>query len=405
MGGDDRYAQLVKALLGDHRERSITGEYRRSHFEDYLDRCAKFGIDYPRIWNRISTLFDGRIPAIQEYACHDEPLKELLYALFASEVPEQLGAAGVQKLLADLVRDAWAMWGFHAHGRSTFLMRRDLTRMLLETDLSVDWAALQLPFKFFYLRFEDAPIEIVNEDGTHYPLDGCYVTEMERRAAETSVAEILGGKLAADMKWLPGPWLHFLFVSKPSPEIVGGANTQFLYCVRGQPTDALDEAYLRREYDSVIVRNGRVASFTEIAQLMKLAINSILYINSIGDAVDRVSNAERRARLAQVTERTVPRRERDRIQNEERSGTMLDYFDVGRNVVLSNYAHDPGEWRMGGGVRQFRYRHVVRGYWRRQHHGPKNSLVKTVWVAPCWRGQNAVQALARIYDVRGKESV
>lgn len=395
------YQQLMACLLGAHENKNSTGEYIRSHWEDYADRTRKFGIDYPAVWNQALTALGGRIPAIQEYACYDEPLKAMLSEMLTPNFVHRMGMPAIERLIADLVRDSWAMWGFYAYGRSTFLMRRDLTRMLLETDLSVEWDAFRLPFPFFYLRFEDVPVEITNEDGTHYQLDGCYLTEMPERVMRADTADILDGRLKPSVERLPGPWVHFMFVSKPSQEVIGGANTMFLYCKRGQPNEPLNEAFLQREFDEIHAEEWkpvRRVALGDLHQLVKLAVNSVLYINSIQADVEHVSNQARRDLLQSVEEKKVPRRERDRITNRERVGTLLDYHDVGRRIVLPQPHGDPGEW-VGTKVRQLRYRHIVRGFWRRQHHGPKHSLVKTIWVLPHWRGADVGKLVARTYDV------
>lgn len=42
--------------------------------------------------------------------------------------------------------------------------------------------------------------------------------------------------------------------------------------------------------------------------------------------------------------------------------------------------------QQGGGTHASPVRHLVRGFFRQQHYGPKNSLTKTIWIMPFWRG-------------------
>jgi hypothetical protein len=43
---------------------------------------------------------------------------------------------------------------------------------------------------------------------------------------------------------------------------------------------------------------------------------------------------------------------------------------------------------------------VVRGHFKRQHHGPKNALVKTIWRQPYWRGPEESPVLVRSHVVK-----
>lgn len=78
------------------------------------------------------------------------------------------------------------------------------------------------------------------------------------------------------------------------------------------------------------------------------------------------------------------------------------WFDVGRETVIDKtlyraaaVRHPEGEpaWRLAR-------RHVVRGHWRNQAHGPQHTLRRRQWIEPFVRGPELGQQLDRIYTVK-----
>jgi len=76
-------------------------------------------------------------------------------------------------------------------------------------------------------------------------------------------------------------------------------------------------------------------------------------------------------------------------------------WTVGRSVKVSREVHEAADAVAAGRVASCpSVRHIVRGHFREQAHGPRWSLRKRMYIKPFWRCQEGAEGQSRVYKVQ-----
>lgn len=125
--------------------------------------------------------------------------------------------------------------------------------------------------------------------------------------------------------------------------------------------------------------------------LPRLALGMMLYLASEHPHLEPVEPVKRQKfaeiRSPRQREAVLARQERELSKH-----SRLGYIRVGRrDGEASQMAREAAE---AGSGRKLTYRHYVPGFWRRQHYGKGNQLVKMVLVQGFWRGPDHAESMA-----------
>ena len=307
---------------------------------------------------------------------------------------------------------------FWLSGKRVFNVSTNLTHQLLNTDLKFQKRYLKVPFRCFLLRFEEAPIELECPDGSRARLDGCYVTHMmdsansESRMTQEQREKVFKG-LIAEEEPDPGLFesreiLKFMFYSDlikgPDGRPRGNAAANwFELDVLADDFVVTDAFFEKREKQ--IIDDPR----NDHSLLTRLALNTILYITSIG--ADLAPTTSRGKRLLERASKQTNNNQRQRFLEEAKGHTMIDFIDVGRRAKKP--AGQPSEERTGK-TWSLSYKLLVRGHWRGYWKLKENlteeerpfviaeegrEVLFRKFVEPFERGRDLAEALPKEYRV------
>lgn len=256
-----------------------------------------------------------------------------------------------------------AMWRFH--GRRTFYLDPGTAALLLETPLperGEEWAAavLRLPHQAFAIALPE----------------GRYFLEFPGDQRPQPVDTLVVAADSLDEDW-PGPReLSLLVASRGHRTTTQVDDDNALFT--GVALDATPLGALR-------LRDP--GTHTSVAEdLLRLALGTCLYLNSEHPRVEPVPPPAA-PKLAGVTNSAKRRRREQQAARESR----LPLVWIGRGewdptMPLPAPDQTGRSWRLT-------LRHIVRGHYKRQVHGPGGEGRKVIWVKPYVRGADFAEAV------------
>lgn len=263
-------------------------------------------------------------------------------------------------------------YGAHLHfwryGSQTFRLAHDLAVGLLATEFRCPREAFRLPFQSFLLAlpldFTDAP-RVSNDDGTSLPLGWIYVLRTVDRQGDED-----------------GLVVHA--VSRRGPD--GRSNWKWFTVDISRLDSGADERALIKNVETIRDAVEEVAA-------LRLALNTVLYVNSMGaDVRCAASGHDRKApMLSPALSETSPRSPSARHTYEVGHSVHLPRLEAGANPSSG----DRSGWR-------YRHRFWVRGHWRLARVGPGRADQRLTWVRPHLKGPELAQLLKRPYDVESR---
>ena len=131
-------------------------------------------------------------------------------------------------------------------------------------------------------------------------------------------------------------------------------------------------------------------------RLWRAAANAALYLTSREPDVSEKIVPPKITRFA-----TLPKRQRQALEDQVRSRSRISYFSVGSSILRSEipaHATSSPEER-----RQFSHRFRVVGHYRYQAHGPGRADRTRIWIKPHWKGPDAAEVLTRNVVVRSDD--
>jgi len=253
-----------------------------------------------------------------------------------------------------------------ASGERVFCVTEGLTQALMATDFKVQAGDVRLPFLSVFMRWAGTGLAVYcDEDDTHLPLDGAYIT----RVGSDSAIRIMAVS-------------HYEVTSR-----YGKGGNYFYVDVPMMPDDKeITHASLTADTRRIQSNQG----MDTLESVWRLVVNSLLYVSS-PDARQRLTPSARELLDNKVERMGVKKRQRA-----EREGkrSEREYILVGRGVEVRD--------EKGAGM-SLTTRHMVRGHWRNQPWGPHRSLRRMKWIEPHWRGPDTAAAVHRKYMVTEEE--
>jgi hypothetical protein len=287
---------------------------------------------------------------------------------------------------------AWAR-----HGYNVFELGADFTAAMLLTDArELDIESVRLPFRGILMLIPDGFAR--GAEGTSYTK--VHVTEITKAdAAQLHAAEKITEIIADQSKAEKREILDYL-QKKVEATIYTGIQGLLDKAPRRLLTEKRDEPKILHLYatdgvhvlDTVIERDNltwdafdalpdevedetdRQAQHT----LRRIVFGALAYSSAVSNATDRVDATEPKKRPTPSDPRPA-------------RWTIGRTITIDRELVRSVRA----------GAREIAFRlksrHIVRGHYRNQAHGPERSLRTVKWIMPFWRGPEDGAALVHTY--------
>lgn len=275
---------------------------------------------------------------------------------------------------------AWARQGYNV-----FDLSPDFTAAILLTDArELEISDVRLPFSGMLFMISDGFAK--GAEGTSYTK--IHVTEMAatHRAVFDSgqqVASALGDLSPSQIsEVLRGAEKE---ASSAPPSLLGRDESKTMIHIHASDGARVLETWIDREGLTWNAFDDLPDTVTEDADkqarhaLRQIVFGTLAYVNAVEGSVE-------------------PRFAEPKKRNTE-SKTRAKHWAVGRTIKI-----DPklvNAVRMGSREVAFRlkHRHIVRGHYRNQAHGPARSLRTKKWIAPHWRGPEEGAALIHTYKL------
>jgi hypothetical protein len=290
-------------------------------------------------------------------------------------------------------------------GQRTYVIGPRAQELLSRTTLSnIPRAAIKPPLDAFYVAFPQCCWRLWGGPRTqwHY-IGGAYVrcaTGAERHATCRRTSEIMG--LPASQKYLASlsedsdrlSDIAIVVWGKENAYSAGPEDTVFSHF-----NIRLDGVYMpgNSGIEGMVQRLGVETkpeldcAFTDLStqpkvhygslsKVVRVVVNSVLYLTSDKAEVRTVSRLGNKARRA--SKKT--RRRRDRLC------TNTTYYIVGESLERREFSKEEGGLsKVAADSRKSTVRHWVQGHWHGYYHGPRDSAdreLRTKWVMPFQRG-------------------
>lgn len=344
---------------------------RLTHFEEHALAYGAIGVDLRGYYAALSGKFAGR----ESITLHE----------VAANMPEFVFRGGTSsQLLTWTAHEMHAIANWVHHGGIVYRVAPELTKMLLASEIRIPFDMFRLPFGSFYVEFSGLDILIHNEDGTSDPYLGSYVWNG-----------------IPEPEWAPEgeagkPVLYMFHVSRHRDGKGTFLRTPEGYVRVPETSNVIRSWYpyedLKREGFSIEVfdrlmrratdagRTGVEERFVEEwAQIERLIAAGIVYL-TMPDVVQEERSPGGEVAKVLRSARTVrnPSKQRKLLKRLGRMSTQ-------RYLYLP-YVKPEGESLPPSGKWKLTKRVPVTGHFKAQPHGPANSLRKTVWIRPYWKG-------------------
>ena len=302
---------------------------------------------------------------------------ENVYSYAAHNVPTPT-SPGVDKayvVQSEIQTQLTVIWQTLCHrwaGQRVYEVSPGLSQRLAATELrGLQTDDLHLPYPSIYLQVPpEAKLRIWNRETDWHDVEGMYLTE----GVDTHTTPE-----APTRRW------YILIVGTGKKDISDIDDALFYFQVplpQGQPvTQVLDEA---EEKANVVFKKTDMQAYeSEWRKLFNWAMNAMVYATS---AEVRTQHTTRNKQAKQLFDRIqkLPKGsdKRRRLNEELRTLTPMHRIILGPDIKPWT-EEETGQTTSG---RKLTLRILVQGHYRNQVHGPQNSLRKTIWIQPFWRG-------------------
>jgi hypothetical protein len=366
---------------------TVPGLHKNSADADYSEADADLA-RYGRVAQQVPTIapyVEELLRASKERDATRSDLHEAESKLeeFVSKAP----TPGHNKYVADDIHHAdigrWClMWA--RQGYNVFDLSPDFTAAILLTDArELDISDIRLPFSGMLLMISDGFAK--GADGTSY--NKIHVTEVPR--LHRTMLEV-GEKMSDVLKDLPPAKVSEVLsnVSKTPPtnkSLVGDDPSDTVIHIYATDGTRVLETWIERKGltwdafddlpDTVVDDADKQARHA----LRQIVFGSIAYTNAVDGSLEERFHAPRKPSST--------------------SKQRAKHWTLGRTIMI-----DPQlvrAVRLGSREVSFRlkHRHIVRGHYRKQAHGPARSLRTRIWIVPFWRGPEEGAALVHTYKL------
>ena len=291
---------------------------------------------------------------------------------------------------------------FSANGRQIFDIPTKLSEMFRRTDVDdITAESIKVPYPGIYLHFGPQP-DLAFEPG--WTPEGAYVYDMQGSldvdrvlqfcvvSAPTGLEEYRQFDINIEPVYTQaiGPKQMKMTLGEAVEVVLAEKLNELRKQISEEPMAKLDDEtmQLAAEHGLQLVSGQATRAGQELhdmapqhqsyLQMLKLIVNSLAYLTAYPKDIETNWPANTPAHLLKELTKTDNRNERQRIQAKLALQGFTPVHICGRRLAaeLERQAaattgpdrHPAAHWR--------------RGHWRRQPHGPQNSLRKLVWLLP-----------------------
>lgn len=294
---------------------------------------------------------------------------------------EKLGVGNLD--VADAMRrDAsilhhWQHYRWVRQGRAIYDISPALADAFLATELNVLPADINLPTPTCYIAIPPSlGLKIWHAQTGHHVLDGFYVSVDKYRLYCCAVGFAHGNNPSFD-------------------------NALSTFAIHLDDERTIDQ-WISEERQNEISAKIMGPNADEIPRWMSLVINSMLYVEYVRtDLFHDVDYGVPSPVLAHANTKIPGKKGRNKYLQKYRSDCRYIYLGR-RTATISGTPTGTSSSSTGAG-NKLTHRVMVRGHWRNQPHGPKNSLRRLTWIQPHWKGDESLavkpQEITTIYKV------
>lgn len=139
--------------------------------------------------------------------------------------------------------------------------------------------------------------------------------------------------------------------------------------------------------------------YTDGLLFFRIVLNAVLYLTS--EQAEMTALTSQRAELEARAAATLSAPKRKKILREARKYSSLDCMEVGASIgaIVITHGVDTGNENNGSGGKPS-VRFMVRGHWRNQAYGMKNTERKLIWIRPFYKGPDVATHINKPYVVK-----
>lgn len=312
--------------------------------------------------------------------------------------------------IASLTRDqiSTGKWQFFLFGNflkgrgRRFQLSPTLSSVLMYTDVKIPAEELRLPCAFMAVKLPPGLLNMV-EHGRN-PVD-CQYLLITRQTLRTEEAKLRVQTTQGDL--FPegaSEYLAVLAISEPRGDDKFGDLTlvDTVALREGKTVDEEIQNYVERrkihrlgDHLQVKLPEGKVKYGNPVANIFALAANIILYSTNRG--ADIVAhNQPTLDRLQRQLKRHPKGKKRGRVLQKLQEARSQSIHIIGggfkpKDGRVAEFHKSPHTLSV---------RHLVRGHWKMQAHGPGRKERKHIFVEPYWRGPELAEVVNRDYTLR-----
>ena len=342
-------------------------------------------------YRRIAREVPAAAPHVEELLRHVKKIDDARAQLHEVEctLEQHLARAplaGHQKYEADDVRHAdvgrWCLpWA--RQGCNVFDLSPDFTAAMLLTDArEIDISDVRLPFSAMLFMISDGFAK--GAEGTSYTK--IHITEMARHdRTMLEVRDTITSTLKEALEALPPAQFSNVSMGLLSPPAEDPADTM-IHIYASDTVRVLDTWIDRKglTWDAFDTLPDDVTEDADKAArhaLRQIVFGAIAYMNAVAGSMEpRFQEPKKPANPAKA---------------------RAKHWTIGRTIKIDPKLVEAT--RLGSREITFRlkHRHIVRGHYRNQAHGPARSLRTQKWIAPHWKGPEEGAALVHTYKLDG----
>jgi hypothetical protein len=277
-----------------------------------------------------------------------------------------------------LIRTISITYPFYINNKKIFKFEKELTEMLLKTDLeNVDAGLVKTPFNCFYISVPESTLFYPDTDSDELCIvEGIYVN--------------LGYGIKNNKIDYNQRLLAISLINKSSPNSPQGYFEVMKYL--GFPYNKNGNIFTQLiEY----LKEDPAADDKDLEKIFSFVINAILYLNSDKALIEEV--------IPNYIE-TIKLKSPKKIKRAKKKNlgiSKLKHHYVGRDIVLDHkFKRQIETEKENKPSKKFSSQWIVRGHWRNQPYGERMLKRKLIWIEPFIKGNPVHEIVHKNYKVK-----
>lgn len=284
--------------------------------------------------------------------------------------------------------EVYAPYLFHRSGKKVFRLSKNLTHMLMDTDLKkIDSFFIELPYQCIYLAIPKE-IKLISPFGL--PINGIYLALIK---GEDVNYNNLAKKYhhyndKKNVKSFIIVAVSDVLLPKDDPR-----ESMYYWHLILEEGDVLAqlEKYINTWSNSINLEEKGINK-TFMMNLFSFILNSVLYINS--DDIQLIEQKPKVSNLSQI-------KNKKKIKKTLKK-TQLPYYSLGTNITIDHHYKkviNLSEIKQKE-LKKHAVQWMVRGHWRKQAVGPERKERKLTWIQPYVKGKEFSEFINKEYFVK-----